>query len=62
MNKPDIIETKEFGKLVRVSAFAGFREWLSGQTVPLVENDDDPYDWAYYHDYLRFQARLPVID
>lgn len=50
-------------KVVRISdAGDKFREWLSGQTVPFLENDPDPMDWAYYHDYLCFIQELPIID
>lgn len=37
-------------------------EWLSGQTIPLVEDDDTPFDWCYSWDYERFVRKLPVID
>ena len=40
----------------------GFSEWLAGQTRPLVTEDPNIYDWAYYGDYSRFINELPVID
>ena len=40
----------------------GFLEWLSGQTRPLVTEDENPSDWAYYGDYSRFINNLPIID
>lgn len=39
-----------------------FSAWLYGQTMPLVEDDPEPTDWAYYADYLRWKNNLPVID
>lgn len=60
--KPTIKNTKEFGKIVKISEVEGFSKWLSGQTLPLVEKDKDPFGWAYYGDYLRFIEKRPVID
>ena len=48
--------------LIRISSVPGFAKWLYGQTLPLVDNDPDPFDWAYYYDYVRFTHNLPVID
>lgn len=48
--------------LVCVSDVKGFGEWLSGQTMPLVDDDAEPTNWAYYHDYLRYVQGLPCID
>lgn len=62
MNVP---ETKFWNgmKIARISDCpAGFMEWLNGQTCPVVEDDKDPMDWAYYWDYERFINNLPVID
>lgn len=39
-----------------------FSKWLYGQTVPLVTDDENPTDWAYYHDYCRFINKQPIID
>lgn len=39
-----------------------FSQWLEGQTLPLVEGNEHPYDWAYYHDYERFIRNKPVVD
>jgi hypothetical protein len=50
-------------KLVKVSDVGEkFAEWLYGQTMPLVVEDDCPTDWAYYWDYQRFVKGLPIID
>lgn len=49
-------------ELVRVSDVVGFGAWLRGQTMPLVEDDPNPYDWAYASDYYRFVEKLPIID
>lgn len=49
--------------LVSVSSVGSdFGKWLYGQTRPVVENESDPYDWAYLWDYERYIAGLPVID
>jgi len=59
------METKEFeiyGKLVRISSVPGFAELLRGQTIPLVEGDPRPFDWAYFGDYIRFIKNLPIRD
>jgi len=52
--KPEIKETENFGKIVRISDVEGFGDWLRGQTIPFLENDENPEDWAYYGDYLNF--------
>jgi hypothetical protein len=39
-----------------------FQEWIKGQTCPLVEDDDSPFDWAYESDYERWLEGLPNID
>lgn len=50
-------------ELVRISDVGKeFLSWLKGQTMPLVEDSDTPYDWAYYGDYYRFINNLPVVD
>jgi hypothetical protein len=49
-------------RLVKISDVPGFGAWLYGQTLPLVEDDANPYDWAYYGDYVRFVEKLPIID
>jgi len=49
-------------KLVRVSDVEGFGDWLTGQTMPMVEGDKTPFDWAFIGDYERFIAGLPIID
>ena len=49
--------------VVRVSDIGdGFGGWLYGQTLPLVLDDQNPHDWAYYSDYLRWQNGLPIVD
>lgn len=60
--EPTIKETKEFGKIVKVSDVKGFSEWLIGQTMPVVEGEKEPFNWAYYSDYERFIRGLKVID
>jgi len=50
-------------KIVKISSVGGnFSDWLSGQTMPFVEDDKNPTDWAYYSDYLRWVNGLPIID
>lgn len=49
-------------KLVRISDVKGFSDWLAGQTMPVVEGDKNPFDWAYEWDYERFINNLPVVD
>lgn len=52
-------------KIVKVSTVISkprFKEWLGGQTMPYVEDDYAPFDWAYYSDYERFINNLPIID
>jgi hypothetical protein len=50
-------------KIIKISDIdASFSDWLYGQTLPLVEDDVNPTDWAYYSDYLRWVNGLPVID
>ncbi len=39
-----------------------FSEWLYGQTIPLVEDAENPYDWAYYSDYLHFLNNPKYFD
>lgn len=48
--------------IVKISDKPGFSEWLYGQTLPYVEEDSNPCDWAYYNDYARFKLGLGVID
>ena len=50
-------------KLVKISDVGeDFLKWLYGQTLPLVEEDENPMDWAYYWDYERFSKGLNVVD
>jgi hypothetical protein len=49
-------------KLVRISTVPGFSEWLNGQTIPYVEGDPTPTDWAYFDDYYRYIRNMEVID
>ena len=48
--------------IITVDDKPGFGEWLNGQTMPYVEEDEKPTNWAYYGDYLRFVRGLGVID
>ena len=49
--------------IVRISDVGkDFANWLYGQTLPLLEELDDPSDWAYYWDYLRWKNHQPLID
>lgn len=50
---PETLDT-DFGKVVRVSDVTGFIDWLNDQTMPVVEGNPTPFDWAYYEDYERF--------
>lgn len=50
-------------KLVRVSDVGSeFANWLYGQTLPLVEDNDTKTDWAFYWDYERYVKGLPIVD
>lgn len=57
----EIKDTKEFGKIVRISDVRGLNGWLVGQTMPYVEWDETPMDWAYYSDFERFINYKPKI-
>jgi hypothetical protein len=60
--KPETVTWKGM-KLVRVSDVGEkFAKWLYGQTLPFVEDNETPTDWAYYWDYERFISNLPVVD
>lgn len=49
--------------LIKISDVPGFADWLSGQTLPYVNDDDlDPCDWAFEDDYIRFVNKKPIID
>lgn len=49
--------------LVKVSdAPEDFSSWLNGQTLPLVEEDEEPTNWAYYADYTRWLRGAKVVD
>jgi hypothetical protein len=48
--------------LVKISDAPGFLSWLSGQTCPMVEDDPNPFDWAYADDFDRYVRGLPIID
>ena len=39
-----------------------FKKWLYGQTLPVIDDDETPYDWCYADDYRRYVKRLPIID
>ena len=39
-----------------------FTQWLKGQTCPLVTEDAEPANWAYFHDYSRFINNQVIID
>jgi hypothetical protein len=61
-NNPEVM-TWNGMKLVRISDVGErFSKWLNGQTIPLVEDNKNPTDWAYYQDYVRFVNNLRVID
>lgn len=50
-------------RVVKISEVGeDFRQWLDGQTTPVVYEAENPTDWAYYDDYLRWINGLPVID
>ena len=57
-----IIKTLEGMKVVKISSVIGFERWLYGQTNPVIESDIDPFDWAFYDDYIRFRDGLEVTD
>lgn len=62
MNKPEEMQWNGM-ELVRISDVGDeFQTWLYGQTLPFVEDNADPMDWAYKSDYKRFINNLPVID
>ena len=63
MNKEPEIKLWHGMKLAKISDVGDeFKEWLYGQTLPLVEDDPEPMNWAYYWDYERFINGLPIID
>lgn len=39
-----------------------FKNWLFGQTLPLVTDDPEPNNWAYVNDFLRFISNKEIID
>lgn len=50
-------------ELVRISDVGKeFADWLYGQTLPYVEDDPTPTDWAYVCDFDRFLSGLQVED
>jgi hypothetical protein len=39
-----------------ISSVGGnFKQWIRGQTQPIVD-EEDPEGWAYCHDYLKWLA------
>jgi hypothetical protein len=61
--KEPTIKTWHGIEIVKISSVGGnFSDWLYGQTLPLVEDDENPTNWAYYSDYLRWANGLPIID
>jgi len=49
--------------IVRISDVGEeFANWLGGQTLPLVSEDENPANWAYYSDYSRFVNKQAIID
>lgn len=48
--------------LVTIDDKPGFGEWLHGQTLPYVEGAENPTNYAYYDDFLRWKMNLGVID
>lgn len=59
---PEIVSLEEM-TIIKISDIGeNFRKWLYGQTVPYIEELDDPDDWAYYWDYLRWKNNQPIID
>ncbi|MCL5012331.1 MAG: hypothetical protein M1320_02825 [Patescibacteria group bacterium] len=63
MNEVIIKDIENYGKIVKISSVGNeFDKWLRGQTIPVVYEDENPYDWAYHGDYIRFINNLPVID
>lgn len=62
MTEPVIIEWHGM-KIVKISSVGDrFQKWLYGQTLPYVNEEKDPLDWAYISDYNRFISGLPIID
>jgi hypothetical protein len=61
LNEGDILDWHGM-QVVRISAVPGFAKWLYGQTIPLVEEEENPYDWAYMWDYDRFISDRSIID
>jgi hypothetical protein len=39
-----------------------FATWLAGQTVPIISEDENPTDWAFYSDYSRYVNKMEIID
>ena len=55
------LEVKEWNGMgiVRISSVPNpkaLKKWLRGQTVPLVEDDHNPFDWCYEWDYQQFMS------
>lgn len=44
--------------LVKISSVPGFSTWLRGKTMPIIDGDEAPFDWAYAEDYERFIKEL----
>lgn len=52
----------EIVKISSVPEKEKFMVWLGGQTLPWVEDEENPLDWAYKHDYDYFIRGLKVTD
>lgn len=39
-----------------------FAEWLYGQTLPYIEEMNDPSDWAFLDDYERWISGSRIFD
>lgn len=61
----EVKTTKDGYLIVKISTVPepiDFSNWLYGQTLPYLENDPDPLDWAYMSDYIRYVNKYPIID
>ena len=50
---------KNYGTIVKISSVPGFKDFLKDKTVPIIADAENPYDWAYMGDYIRFTKKFP---
>lgn len=62
MKQKPTVRMFDNSEVVKVSEVPGFSQWLNGQTMPVVADDPEPFNWAFIWDYERYINGLPVID